>query len=472
MELFIHKIKKIFFSIFLFINRKIISPNLNNEDARRKELILNLLVLSLLILSITGFFLVLFVQIAKKSNYTGVGLFEITLVCLFLFILLYLSRRGHVLISSYLLVLSHLIFSTYFGYLWGIDLPSTLLSYMMIIVMSSLLINTRFGLFIASTVAVLITSFYYIEAFKIYTPDHSWKKMDYKIDDAIEYIVILFITAGIASISNREIEKALIRARASEKNLKLERDKLEIRVLEKTNELKKAQLEKISNMYRFVEFGRLSSGLFHDLMTPLTSISIALDKFEKNTLINDITNQTEIAIKSGKKINELLTQARKQIQIPKDEIMFNIKNEINSVLNFLSSKLRRLNVEIILQCPSSVFLFGNPIIFNHIATNLVSNAIDAYEKNTGRDKKIIISVLEKNLQIIFKVTDFGCGITTENISHIFEPFFTTKESARGLGVGLSATKHAVEKYFKGTISVISEINKNTTFTIKIPKTIH
>ena len=48
---------------------------------------------------------------------------------------------------------------------------------------------------------------------------------------------------------------------------------MEVKVEERTKELKKLQMEKMEQLYRFAEFGQLSSGLFHDLINPLTAIS-------------------------------------------------------------------------------------------------------------------------------------------------------------------------------------------------------
>ena len=65
------------------------------------------------------------------------------------------------------------------------------------------------------------------------------------------------------------------------------------------------------------------------------------------------------------------------------------------------------------------------------------------------------------------VRDTGEGISEESIGHVFEPFFTTKPAGKGTGLGLSISYNILEKH-KGSISVASELEKGTTFTIKIP----
>ncbi len=61
----------------------------------------------------------------------------------------------------------------------------------------------------------------------------------------------------------------------------------------------------------------------------------------------------------------------------------------------------------------------------------------------------------------------GCGIPAENIEHIFDPFFTTKPLNEGTGLGLWICMSIVKKH-DGVINVTSELEKGSTFEIKLP----
>jgi signal transduction histidine kinase len=76
--------------------------------------------------------------------------------------------------------------------------------------------------------------------------------------------------------------------------------------------------------------------------------------------------------------------------------------------------------------------------------------------------------LESFIELEF--ADSGHGISRENLEKIFDPFFTTKDTGHGVGLGL-AISYGIVKEHKGTISVESETDKGTTFTVRLPVTV-
>src|SRR5262249_48325995 len=68
---------------------------------------------------------------------------------------------------------------------------------------------------------------------------------------------------------------------------------------------------------------------------------------------------------------------------------------------------------------------------------------------------------------IITVTDNGSGIPPELMERIWEPFFTTKGD-QGNGIGLDVSRRLIESH-KGVITCRSEVNKGTTFEIRLPR---
>ncbi|MEO8713097.1 MAG: ATP-binding protein, partial [Parafilimonas sp.] len=94
--------------------------------------------------------------------------------------------------------------------------------------------------------------------------------------------------------------------------------------------------------------------------------------------------------------------------------------------------------------------------------NILINAVEAVEENTGR---ISIRIKKENDHAIIEITDNGSGISEENIPRLFEPYYTSKRN--GIGLGLASTLNIIQAH-NGSIEVSSEINKSTNFTITLP----
>jgi signal transduction histidine kinase len=167
-------------------------------------------------------------------------------------------------------------------------------------------------------------------------------------------------------------------------------------------------------------------------------------------------------------LNGLVSQVRSQIKGEIATARFNIADEIDQVVKMLEYKARGHDVTIIWQSEprrQELFYSGSVNHFWQIITNLISNAIDAYEgKHDAR--RVLLHVARDASGIRIHVTDFGVGIPKVKQEKIFEPFYSTKKA--GTGIGLAIVKRMVEKDFGGTINITSKPGQGTTFTITLP----
>jgi len=111
---------------------------------------------------------------------------------------------------------------------------------------------------------------------------------------------------------------------------------------------------------------------------------------------------------------------------------------------------------------------GNRESLKQAFTNLLSNAIN-YNKERGT---VTVSTTEQDDCLVVDVSDTGIGISQENVSFIFDQFFRVKaKETRGItgsGLGLPIAKRIIEAH-NGSIKVVSELGKGTTFSIFLPK---
>lgn len=478
----------------------LLEPKNFDDEKHRKELICNILLLFTLLLLIVLDVLMLSNYLLNTTNYSGIHPLIMFGITGSTFYLLFLSRIGYTDVVSQCVIWMLVGGGIYGQTMWGADLPSVILLWSFVITASSILISTRYSFYLSVCIGLGTIFLQILASQDIFTPVTEWKTHEFKIDDAIEYTVVFVLIAGVSWISNREIFKSLLKAKQAKTELQRERDLLEVKVIERTEQLHKAQVEKINNMYQLVEFGRISSGLFHDLMTPLNTLSLAILQLKDSGAINpnesvhkalEVEKYLTRCIQTSKRITDFINISKRQIQNNQDESIFKVYLEIENVVSVLESKARRQNVDILLNCNKKIYIYGSPILFSHIMTNLISNAIDSYEsmgdnlkfnnkhtaqKNKNGLSKILIDCKIKKEYIEIKVRDFGIGIPIDIQPHIFETFFTTK-STNGCGIGLSATKHTIEKYFKGTISFTSltrsdvtsqDTQHGTIFSINIP----
>ena len=464
--------KRIFQPTVKTIKHYLIEPKSDNEEKRRKEFILNILLISSEILMVAFLILSFAREVIDVISGQDRGFEPIVfLIMSVVFIAAhYFSRKGKLKTASLIFLAIFFVPNLYLSYHWGIDLPQSLLLYALTILTSGILISTRFSLITTASIGVYLCVLGYLQGHGITTPNTYWTAEMVTIYDAIPIVITLLIMATISWLSNREIENSLARALESEKNLKIERDNLEITVRKRTQELQKMQLDKIGQLYRLAEFGRISSGIFHDLINPLTAVSLNLEQINKNQEHSETSEKIEQAVTAAKRMETLITSVKKQLKQEECQKQFSLSKEIKSMLEFSKYRALKNKIEIKFRYQEEIELFGDPLKFSQIIFNLVANSLDALENYEQEEKRINIKLgLRNNGDIFLIVKDNGPGIENEIIQKIFEPFFSTK-NGKGLGLGLSSIKHLVEKSFGGTISVKSLPEDGCAFTVLLPKT--
>ncbi len=445
-----------------FLSDLLIAPRSTDEDARRQEYVLNIILAACIaaLLALEG--LVLYHVSAQGGGHSDIPLPEFTILPVFFIFLLALSRKGHRTAASYLLIGTLTLANACVGLLWGADLPVTLLAYAFIISTAGILLGTASGFALTAIAALLIAATWSLHAHGIVIPRPRHPSQD----DVIAFATFYALIMTVSWLSNREIGKSLARARRSEKALARERDLLEVRIAERTDALCRVQFEELEKAHRFAEFGRLASGLFHDLLNILNSISLAREGDPEDdpsfAAAYEITHQ----------IRQFMRAAEHQLDEDERREPFSLEDVIDQAVQLAHYKAEKEDVRIHFERPRRPLIFtGAPFKFHQIVINLLTNAIDAYRdipRTQDVPRTVTIRAERKRDLFVLVVKDRGCGISQDIQEKIFMPFFTTKRDTQGIGIGLAAIKRIVEEDLAGEIVVHCPRTGGTSFIVTFP----
>lgn len=218
----------------------------------------------------------------------------------------------------------------------------------------------------------------------------------------------------------------------------------------------------------------------HEFRTPLSLIIAPLDKLIKHSANEDQKIQLNLVQRNAKRllglVNQLLDFRKIQVQEMKlhpsfgDVIDF-VRSICHSFLDIAEKK--RIELSFISETDRLEMYFDRDKL-EKIMFNLLSNAFK-YTRDAG---KVSVRLAhrygienEHEGALSIEVEDTGIGIAAEDQEKIFERFFQTdlpdSMVNQGTGIGLAITKEFV-KLHKGVITVTSEPDKGTRFTILLP----
>ena len=115
--------------------------------------------------------------------------------------------------------------------------------------------------------------------------------------------------------------------------------------------------------------------------------------------------------------------------------------------------------------PVDLRIYADRAMIEQVLINLLKNAVEACQERSYPEVRV--NAFRREGVPVITVSDNGYGIVPEAMDKIFVPFFTTKQG--GSGIGLSVCRQIMNRH-GGSISVISEEEKGTTFTLQFPQT--
>jgi len=218
------------------------------------------------------------------------------------------------------------------------------------------------------------------------------------------------------------------------------------------------------------------NNMTHEFKTPVATIMIASEALKDPDLTPDKARVNRLAgiiydenVRLGSHIERVLNVAKldnKQLKLEQNPVAMN--DLISLVVDSMSLQLQKKGTELNLVLDADPdIVIGDELHLSNMIYNLIDNA----NKYSPEKPKITIRTKNQSNGICIEMSDEGIGMTKEQTKRIFDQFYRVPtgnlHDVKGFGLGLSYVNDIV-KQMNGTIKVMSEKDKGTTFVIHLP----
>lgn len=235
----------------------------------------------------------------------------------------------------------------------------------------------------------------------------------------------------------------------------------------------KIELEaRLAQQDRLVTIGELTSGLAHEIGTPIGVIRGRAELLQMDSgLPAAVQKALEIIIRQTDRISTLISTLLRFSRSGATSLEVrptSLDRVVSDVLNLLEEKLRRKHVVIEKEIPSNLTVMGDATKLEQILINLFQNSLHAFE---SRDPKLPpprlgVRAHQDKKQVRILIEDNGPGIPPDIHDRIFLPFFTTKAAGQGTGLGLSIVSRLAHE-MRGHIRLDREFNSGARFIVSL-----
>ena len=246
-------------------------------------------------------------------------------------------------------------------------------------------------------------------------------------------------------------------------------------------EIEMCHAEQMQRAAKLASLGEIISGIAHEIKNPLTGISCAVQVFQSEMSKDDDRRAITTEILNHVKrldttVKDLLNYAKPK---PPSFMPLKVNELLEKAVFFVYPEAKKKNVIINTDTDEKIpDAMIDPDQMQQVFLNLIINAVQAMPDG-GRLKITISEAVLKNealdgrlkellpgeTAVSINFEDTGKGIEQKYMDSIFDPFFTKK--SKGTGLGLAISQRIVQEH-GGEITVKSEINKGSIFTIYLP----
>jgi len=227
------------------------------------------------------------------------------------------------------------------------------------------------------------------------------------------------------------------------------------------------QLEKAE---RLSSLGQLAAGVAHEIRNPLNAISMASQRLKREFMPADEQKIKEFHIITGvirdeiRRLNGIIEEFLTFSKSRKLELRdCPVQEVLQKIVHLISADAAAKGIAVRTDWEERPVVI--PMDMDKLQQAFLNFVKNAMESISG--KGIITLTIRKpdKGRVSIRVTDTGCGMTTEQVERIFNPEYTTKEKGLGLGLPLA---HEIIRGHGGEIRVLSRKGEGTTFEILLP----
>jgi C4-dicarboxylate-specific signal transduction histidine kinase len=281
--------------------------------------------------------------------------------------------------------------------------------------------------------------------------------------------------------------------RRTEEAIRQARDELEIKVAERTLELRNANDALVRQMAeqnrteqalqitraelaraaRITTIGELTASIAHEVNQPLAAVVANADACvawlsREHPDFGEAQAAAERATQGATRAAEVIARIRSLItKTTPEKSPLEINQVIEDTIALVEGQATRNHVTMQLELsPQLPQVLGDRIQLQQVVLNLLMNGVEAMTAVTERSKTLTIrSGSQGDGQIRVAVQDSGTGLSEEVLGRLFEPFFTTR--SKGMGMGLSISRSIIEAH-GGRLWAESNTSGGATFQFSLP----
>lgn len=273
-----------------------------------------------------------------------------------------------------------------------------------------------------------------------------WSTLSYSLVISLLFVIayLSFALAHQRQLKKRQFEQLQSEAKQKLEFLVMERTselQAEISERSKTEQVLRQTQNELIQAAKLAVLGQMSASISHELNNPLAAIRSFADNGRRflqrrsyDRVDDNLSRISALTDRMAKISNQLRSFARKS---DSNEVSrLDVKPLILSAKDLLAPQCKAKQVELNLVLDETLPTVEiNPIQFEQVLINLVTNAIQALEQQ--QERSITISAAVSNSALSIFVDDNGPGIAYSEQHQLFEPFYTTKKNGLGLGLSIS-----------------------------------